>query len=346
MHKIPLDASSDRRTAGLRCPARRVRPVVVLLVGLLALAGCASAEPAPAGPAPGTAAVDHAAGRTDVPADAQRVVALDENTGLLLYELGKPPVEALGTFSSVGVTQILTGANIPVTPADFAALPVERIAALNPDLIVGSATPAALDAYGRLSEVAPTVLIGYSDPWSKQLAVAGQAVRAEELASRRTAALQATIDRTARDLKDRGVAGQSVSVLGSIGGFPFALPTESSAGELISGVGMTRPQGQAPGAPMTEGGIAVSPERLSEHDADHVLVLTGSMWADKEITGLPTFGQIKGPTTLVDGEQWTNTNPFAVSWMVRDMRAVLLNDGKAGTSADVLARWGEYRGAA
>ncbi|MDN5916237.1 MAG: ABC transporter substrate-binding protein [Pseudonocardia sp.] len=315
---------------------------MVLLVGLLALAGCGSAEPAPA--ATGTA-VDHAGGRTDVPADAQRVVALDENSGLLLYELGKPPVEALGTFSSVGSTEILEKAGVPVTPADFSAIPVEHVAALDPDLIVGSATPAALEGYERLSEVAPTVLTGYQDPWSKQLEVVGKAIRADDLASQRTAALQASIEKTARDLKDAGVAPVSVSVLGSIGGFPFALPTESSAGELITALGLTRPPAQAPGAPMTEGGIAISPELLSNHDADQVLVLTGSMWSDKEITGLPTFGQIRGATALVDGEQWTNTNPFAVNWMLQDLRAVLLNDGKVGANTDVLARWRGYSGA-
>ncbi|TCK25713.1 ABC transporter substrate-binding protein [Pseudonocardia endophytica] len=316
---------------------------MVLLAGLLVLTGCGSAGTAPAPAAGG--AVDHAAGRTEVPADAQRVVALDENAGLLLYELGKQPVEALGTFSSVGVKEILTQAGTPVEPADFAAPPVERVAALNPDLIVGSATPGAIEAYPRLSQVAPTVLAGYSDPWSKQLAVAGAAVNKADVAQQRTATLQTKIDDTRRELQERGIAGQSVSVLGSISGFPFALPSESSAGELITGLGLTRPKAQAPGAPMTEGGIAVSPERLSEHDADHILVLTGSMWSDKEITGLPTAGQLRGPKATVDGEQWTNTNPFAVDWMLRDMRAVLLNDGTVGTGADVVARWRQYSGA-
>ncbi|MDN5929698.1 MAG: ABC transporter substrate-binding protein [Pseudonocardia sp.] len=185
---------------------------MVLLAGVLVLAGCGSAGNAPPAAAAGHT-VDHAAGRTEVPAQVQRVVALDENAGLLLYELGAQPVEALGTASSVGVKQILIQAGIPVTPADFAVLPVEKVAVLNPDLIVGSATPGALEAYPRLSQIATTVLTGYSDPWSKQLAVGGASIGKADLAQQRTATLQTKIDDTRRELQERGIAGQSVSVL-------------------------------------------------------------------------------------------------------------------------------------
>lgn len=109
----------------------------------------------------GTRPVEHTAGTTRVPVDPQRIVALDSLVPAYLAELGIPVVGACteGDFVPEPLQDYYEG--VTPFPSCQNEVPYEQVLALAPDLIVGFADQVLAvdpDAYGRLSEIAPTVL--------------------------------------------------------------------------------------------------------------------------------------------------------------------------------------------
>jgi hypothetical protein len=46
---------------------------------------------------------------------------------------------------------------------------------------------------------------------------------------------------------------------------------------------------------------------------------------------------------VIDGQQWNGSTPFAVSWILDDRAAALLDDGSVGSAADATTRWEEFQ---
>lgn len=139
--------------------------------------------------------ITHRHGRTEVPADPQRVVAVGFNDADVVLALGIVP---LGERSLLGgldaaerpwFVEELDGAE-PPEQLGAEELDYERIAALEPDLILGLYSAMTEQEYAMLSGIAPTVaqpdgFVDFGVPWRDQLEITGRALgregRAEEL---------------------------------------------------------------------------------------------------------------------------------------------------------------------
>ncbi|MGV9662388.1 ABC transporter substrate-binding protein [Nocardia niigatensis] len=200
--------------------------------------------PAPSSPdsASGTKTVTHAAGTSEVPADAKRIVvlstsALDATCALGLWER----VVGAATLDGPSPQPAYLGTGVAAIPSvGLAGAPdPAKIAELKPDLIIGPAADGS--HYNALAGIAPTVLVGAENGW--QATFTGFA----EALDRKTAGTRALDDyRTAA--KDAGVAANAALTQASVIRFePKAIQVQGGntfAAQVLGDAGVQRPQSQ------------------------------------------------------------------------------------------------------
>ena len=156
----------------------------------------ASSSPSGSGASPVT--VETAFGPVEVPEEPERVVALGWSDAETALALGVQPVGAsdwLG-FGGEGVGPWAEGLYDEAPEIIETLEPsLEAIAALDPDLILDTRSPATQDRYDALSAIAPTIgqpegVGPYQTTWQQQLDLVGQALGREEEA----AELQAEVE--------------------------------------------------------------------------------------------------------------------------------------------------------
>lgn len=185
--------SSGRRTAPVA--ARIITlSVAVALTGTL-LAGCSStgADAAEANPDYTTTAsdtfpvtVEHKFGETTIDAEPQRVVVVGLTEQDILLELGVTPIATTEWYGEQPyavwpwATELLGDAE-PTVLSQADGLEYEKIAALKPDLIVGTNAGLTEETYDKLAEIAPTVTsvegsTQYFSSWQDQTTQVAKAV--------------------------------------------------------------------------------------------------------------------------------------------------------------------------
>ncbi len=157
----------------------------------------ASSSPSGSGASPVT--VETAFGPVEVPEEPERVVALGWSDAETALALGVQPVGAsdwLG-FGGEGVGPWAEGLYDEAPEIIETLEPsLEAIAALDPDLILDTRSPATQDRYDALSAIAPTIgqpegVGPYQTTWQQQLDLVGQALGREDEATE----LQAEVER-------------------------------------------------------------------------------------------------------------------------------------------------------
>jgi len=178
-----------------RCPTDRPLTRRGVLIGfgsasLVWLVGCSDDSPGlGVGAAGATRSVETAHGPVNVPLAPARVVCTDFYSAYALLDVG---------FSPVATAEATVGGVLPSQQAAYDALPkvgkttelkYESVAALRPDLILGTQVPGlAQDIHDKLSAIAPTVLFAAGSPgdWkaraTKAADVVGRRVEGESLA--------------------------------------------------------------------------------------------------------------------------------------------------------------------
>jgi ABC-type Fe3+-hydroxamate transport system substrate-binding protein len=304
-----------------------------LLSGVAAtvLAGCA-----------GTARTDGATGR---------LVTLDGATAALALLLGLPQV---GTASFMAADPLsaaigaIQGAPVADVSGASGGIEVERLAALRPDRVVGFRTSGADPVVGGLAALHAVERTGDHDTDCRALA-AGLGTDAGALLDdvrRRTAELAARLHTPAVPVRtisvlSPGLDGQSLYLLGA--GTP--------AGTVMAALDLPRPAAQRvpadPGFPF----VQVSTERITEHDADIVLLLTGPTADPAFLRDEPLWQRLgavrAGRVVEVDAMRWaTMSCALGTLWVLDDLAAVLLGEGGVVTDAASpagLERLGTYR---
>lgn len=201
---------------------RHGAPLAIGLVSL-ALAGCStgptdgpgqaaadeatgSASTADAGAFPTT--VEHAFGETTIEADPQRVVTVGWTDHEVVAALGEVPVGAVKITwggNESGSTDWFDAAveELGADPADVTryddadGIPVDEIAAMEPDLIIGTNSGITAEDYDRLSKIAPTVAFpetAWATPWRESVELVGQAIGRTEQAEEAIAATEAEFE--------------------------------------------------------------------------------------------------------------------------------------------------------
>lgn len=211
--------------------ARHTLPLALAVTAGLTLAACstgptttttdaatgASAEDTAAGTAAaggdtGTfpTTVEHAFGETTIDADPQRVVTVGWTDHEIMAALGEVPVGAVKITwggNEAGSTDWFDEAvtELGADPADITryddadGIPVDEIATMEPDLIIGTNSGMTQEDYDRLSKIAPTVAFpetAWGTPWRESVEMVGQAIgrpdQAEEAVAETEAAFEAT----------------------------------------------------------------------------------------------------------------------------------------------------------
>ena len=138
------------------------------VLGLGVITGCGPEEEAivPTATTGETRTVEHALGTTEVPMEPQNIITLDAQSLGFLVALNEMPTASCTTASDEfpkALTPLVEG-QVSSLGDCFSQIPYERIAAADPDLIIGYATfmeSADSEAYTRLSTIAPTVGITF-----------------------------------------------------------------------------------------------------------------------------------------------------------------------------------------
>lgn len=162
----------------MRVPSWSSRTGAVVLAAATAalVAGC-GAEEEPAAETAGTRVVQHARGETEVPADPQRVVVLEPVQLDTAIALGAVPVGSAVLGAGDGIPAYLGDVAAGIsTVGTFQEPDLEAIAALQPDLILGTETRQSA-LYEQLSGIAPTVFMAaQTDPWRDNVAFTAEAL--------------------------------------------------------------------------------------------------------------------------------------------------------------------------
>src|SRR5918998_695940 len=150
----------------------------------------ATAASSPSGSGASPVTVETAFGPVEVPEAPQRVVALGWSDAETALALDVQPVGAsdwLG-FGGEGVGPWAEG-RYDEAPEIIETLEpsLEAVAALDPDLILDTRSPATQERYDALSQIAPTIgqpegVGAYLTTWQQQLDLVGQALGREEQA--------------------------------------------------------------------------------------------------------------------------------------------------------------------
>lgn len=155
--------------------------------------------------------IEHAFGETTIEADPQRVVTVGWSDHDVVAALGEVPVGATRISwggNDEGSTDFFDAAigELGATPAEVTRLddsdgiPVEEIAALEPDVILGTNSGLTQEDYDALSRIAPVVAypeVAWGTPWRESVEMIGQALGRPAEAQESIAETEALIEETA-----------------------------------------------------------------------------------------------------------------------------------------------------
>ena len=233
---------------------------------------------------------DHAYGRTVLTAPAKRVVSLGYTSHDTLLALDVVPVALrfwYGPYES-GVwpwaEPYLRGARPEVIRGEVSA---ERVAALEPDLIVATGAGISAEEYDVLRHIAPTLVHAatdgaYGTPWDSLTLSLGRATGRLAAAEARVAEVHAAFAAAGQRLGSAGRTGAAAyHWAGSTGVF---LPGDSRAA-FVEEMGFAQPQ-KVLDLPRGSFFQELSPEDLSPLDAD-LLIWVSSFDRDADLSALP-----------------------------------------------------------
>jgi iron complex transport system substrate-binding protein len=312
------------------------------IAGLSGLLGAASVS-AIGLSACGTAAPAGSAGAAPTAASSGAVVALDEFAGLSVLALGIKPATIFLIFGYVSAKAIFDAANIKTVAAPADGVNLEAVAAVKPTRIIGVSVPTTAMVQDKLNVIAPTTVVEYTASWQDQLKVTGTALDRSDTANNLISRIEREIGALKTALETAGKAGQTVSVIGAVGIDAFALSRTGLIGSILSQLGMKRPAVQDVETEATDPFLPISPEKISDHDADIIFLLSGDGYQSDVLTGSALWPKLSAVQNKqvknVTAEIWFASTVFGADWIIQDIRATLVNGTPAASSADVLNRW-------
>ena len=302
---------------------RRPALLVGLVLSAMVFSGCsAAATTAPAATdaaAAGTISVTHARGESEVPAQATRVVVLEPVALDASVALGIVPVGAAVLNEAAGIPAYLGTEASGITSVGTVTEPnVEKIAALKPDLIIGTESRHSA-LYDQLSSVAPTVyLASQADPWKDNVKLVGKALgRADEADT-----LLADYDTRCNEVKTEfAVEGKTAQLIRPRDGLLTVYGPESFAGSTLECVGFTTP----PRDWQNSISVDLSPEKVLEASADLVVVTTTDVDDPTTMPEAITANASSFPDVhLVDQSYWiTGVGPMGGLKVLDDIESIL-----------------------
>jgi iron complex transport system substrate-binding protein len=321
-------------------PGRRRTPAAtaVVLAASLALSACGS------GPGDDTAGEDTrtvmtAHGEVRVPADPRRVVVLDTAELDSAITLGVKPVGSTRSDVASGFLKYLPREKVEgiENVGNIMAPNLERIAALKPDLILGSDVRDK-DRYDELSKIAPTVFTESTGaPWKENFLLHADALNRKDEARKAVEAYEAKAAEVTEALGGREKAGElTVSVIRFVEGADTRVyGKENYIGSILADIGVSRPA-IADKAP--DGfSVDVSPEKVDQGDADVVFYTSygdpGKSGEENAVGGALWKGMDavrNGRAFRVDDETWIQGIGYTAADTILEEMRKLLTEGSRG----------------
>ncbi|WP_399881371.1 ABC transporter substrate-binding protein [Streptomyces sp. BBFR51] len=318
---------ASRRTA--------LTSAAAVVTGALLLTGCGDDEGSDSagGQESSTRQVTDATGReVDVPADPEKVVTLSEPTLDAALALGVRPVGTTAGRGQKGVSTYLADkAGKAEVVATVAEADLEKLAALQPDLILLDETTAVKKEVSKLESIAPTVVTAkLNEDWKKAFTATADALNQKAEAEKLLSGFDADVAAAKGKLGEN--AGAVVSVVRWQNKAPSAVGRGvGHVGATITALGLDRPKDQqGTGTGHSE---PVSLEKLSTIDGDWLLFGTLGDRADgekayAEAKNVPNFGKLKaereGHVVVVQGSAWNSAGgPLAARVVLDDLTAAL-----------------------
>lgn len=295
-----------------------------------------------------TVTIQHIHGSTEITDEPERVVALSSVDADTATALGATPLlvpQAPGTDPGELAPWFAESAGgddvdiINVAGGDQGGeIPFERIAAVQPDVILGMGSGIDAQDYRTLSEIAPTVApeIGdFLDPWPAITRTIGRALGRTDEAARLISETEDTIAATAAEHPEFEGRTFVVSLLFAPDQFGLLVDTEESTVSLMRGLGFVL-KPEVDNLQATSGyATQVSRERTNLLDADVTLAyapqpeLADMYLADPLVGGLDVVA--RGAFIRVDRLLWGALRnpsvlsiPYAVDQIVPKLAAVNL----------------------
>ncbi|GGG18721.1 iron ABC transporter substrate-binding protein [Rhodococcoides trifolii] len=293
------------------------RILLLAACGVLALTSCSTTTSDDASETD-TRSVTHARGTTDVPADPLRVVTLEPVELDTAVALGIVPVGTAVLSETTGVPAYLGPDAADIETVGMVAEPrIESIAALAPDLILGTETRHG-KLYDQLAAMAPTVFMAsQSDPWQDNVRVVASALgrdpeplldayrsRCEDIAS-----TYATEGKTAQLIRPRD---DLLTLYGPL----------SFAGSTLECAGFTTPPRPEWGDEIS---VDLSPELVADARADLVVVTSTTPDDPSSIPAVITANASAFPDPhAVDQSYWiTGVGPKGGQAVLDDIERIL-----------------------
>jgi iron complex transport system substrate-binding protein len=251
--------------------------------------------------------IAHKYGETTIDSAPTRVVCVGLSDQDALIALGVLPVGVSYWFGDEAKKGIYSwaeeaygGGELPTMLQSADGIPVEEVAALAPDLILGLYSGMTEKEYDLLSKLAPTVAqngdyADYGTPWAETTLVTGQAI------GKPTAAQELVDSVTARIEEEKAAhpefAGQSAAVVTPYEGL-FIYGPEDPRSRMLVDLGFDLPP-IITDADDSEFGISLSSERTSDL-GDVGAVVWLDLTADKQVE------KVFAETTAYDEGRWVD----------------------------------------
>ncbi len=268
--------------------------------------------------------VKHALGETKIPAKPSRVVVLDSGELDDVLALGITPVGMATTAGQNGVPSYLADKAQGIkTVGGISELNLEAIAALKPDLILGSKLRAN-DLYDKLSAIAPTVFsIRPGFPWKENFLLVADAVGEETKAT----SLLNDYQKRANDVKSKVQGSPTISLVRFRPGEIRLYGNLSFIGVILKDTGLPRPKVQD----VQDLAVEVSQENIGQAAGDWILyssygkpdttdenkVVNSNLW--KSLAAVKS-----GHVARVDDEVWfLGLGPIGAMDVLTDLEKLL-----------------------
>ncbi|TCN29689.1 iron complex transport system substrate-binding protein [Kribbella orskensis] len=229
--------------------------------------------------------VKHALGETKLEKKPERIVVLDSGELDGVLALGITPVGMATTAGQNGVPSYLAGKAKDIkTVGGISELNLEAIAALKPDLILGSKLRAN-DLYDKLSAIAPTVMsIRPGFPWKEDFLLLADSLGEENKATQ----LLNDYQKRADEVKSKVTGSPTISLVRFRPGEIRLYGNLSFVGVILKDVGLPRPKIQD----VQDLAVEVSQENIGKADGD---------WVFYSSYGKP---DTTAENTVVNGNLW------------------------------------------
>lgn len=269
--------------------------------------------------------VTHARGTTELAEKPQRVVVLDTGELDAVLSLGITPVGIPSTEGSSPIPSYLADKVADAkTVGTIQELNLEAVAALKPDLIIGSQLRAD-KLYDQLAAIAPTVFsIRPGFPWKENFLLAGEALGEETKAVEVLNAYQDKATALGEDIE----GDPKISLLRFMPEKIRLYGNKSLIGVILQDAGLARPENQNIDDLATE----ISAENLAEADSDWVFYTsygTPEATGEKAAIEGPIFKELSavknGQTHRVNDDVWfLGLGPTGAGQILDDLRGFLV----------------------